>query len=238
MSFRSNRFDALRMLWPWLPLWMAVALVAIFMHGPMPMYSTRTLAVAWDMWHRHSFIVPSLNGAPYSDKPPMLFWLIHVGWAVGGVGDVWPRVLEVLMGAVELVLATVLAHRLFPERAAVARTTPWVLFAFSYAFLFGLQTMYEVLLAASVLGALVSLAPSSRREAPCFIGFALAIGVGLLTKGPVMLLHVAFPWLLGPLWNDWARRESRRWYAGGLLAVLTGWRYGRDSGNFRRNTAK
>ncbi len=222
MPSRLDRFDALCLLWPWLPLWMAVALVAIFMHGPMPMYSTRTLAVAWEMWHRHSFIVPVLNGAPYSDKAPMLFWLIHAGWAVGGVGDVWPRVLEVLMGAAELVLATVLAHRLFPERVAVARATPWVLCAFSYAFLFGLQTMYEVLLAACVLAALVSLTPSSRREAPRFIVFALAIGVGLLTKGPVMLLHVAFPWLLGPLWNDWARRESRQWYAGGLLAVLTG----------------
>jgi len=222
MPSHSNRADALRMLWPWLPLWVAAAMVAIFMHGPMPMYSTRTLSVAWEMWHRHSFIVPFLNGAPYSDKPPMLFWLIHLGWAVGGVGDVWPRVLEVVLGAVELVLATVLARRLFPGRLEVARTTPWVLFAFSYAFLFGLQTMYEVLLAACVLAALVSLAPSSRREAPRFIGFALAIGVGLLTKGPVMLLHVTFPWLLGPLWNDWARRESRRWYAGGLVALLTG----------------
>jgi len=62
MPSRLDRFDALRLLWPWLPLWMAVALVAIFMHGPMPMYSTRTLAVAWEMWHRHSFIVPVLNG--------------------------------------------------------------------------------------------------------------------------------------------------------------------------------
>lgn len=222
MQSTSNHTDALRMLWPWLPLWMVVALVAIFMHGPMPMYSTRTLSVAWDMWYRHSFIVPFLNGVPYSDKPPMLFWLIHLGWAVGGVGDVWPRVLEVLLGAVELVLATVLARRLFPERAEVARATPWVLFAFSYAFLFGLQTMYEVLLAACVLAALVSLTPSPRREAPRFLWFALAIGVGLLAKGPVMLLHVVFPWLLGPLWNDWARRERRRWYGGGLLAVLAG----------------
>ena len=37
-----------------------------------------------------------------------------------------------------------------------------------------------------------------------------------------MLLHVAFPWLLGPVWNGWARREPRQWYAGGLLAVLAG----------------
>ena len=222
MQSPSTRIDAVRTLWPWLPLWMGFVLIAIFMHGPMPMYSTRTLSVAWDMWNHHSFIVPLFNGAPYSDKPPMLFWLIHLGWVVGGVGDVWPRVIEVLLGATELVLATVLARRLFPEQLEVARATPWVLFAFSYGFLFGLQTMYEVLLAACVLAALVSLTPSSRRETPRFLWFALAIGVGLLTKGPVMLLHITFPWLLGPLWNDWARREWRRWYVGGLLAVLSG----------------
>ncbi len=223
MDFHSNRLDAWRaQLLPWLPLWVVAALIAIFMHGPMPMYSTRTLTVAWEMWHRHSFIVPYLNGVPYSEKPPMLFWLIHLGWAIGGVGDVWPRVLEVLFGAAELIFATVLARRLFPHRQEVARAVPWVLLAFSYGFLFGLQTMYEVLLAACVLAALLCLTPNARRDAPRFLGFALVIGFGLLTKGPVMLLHVAFPWLLGPLWNDWARREWRRWYAGGLLAMLAG----------------
>lgn len=223
MDFHSNRLDAWRaLLLPWFPLWMVVALIAIFMHGPMPMYSTRTLTVAWEMWHRHSFIVPYLNGVPYSDKPPMLFWLIHLGWVIGGVGDVWPRLLEVLFGAAELVFAAVLAQRLFPDRVKVARAVPWVLLAFSYGFLFGLQTMYEVLLAACVLAALLCLTSSALRDAPRFIGFALAIGVGLLSKGPVMLLHVVFPWLLGPLWNDWARREWRRWYAHGALAMMAG----------------
>ena len=222
MRSHSRRYDTLRALWPWLPLWLTVALVAIFQHGPMPIFSTRTLSVAWEMWHGHHFLVPYLNGAPYSDKAPLLFWLIHLGWAVGGVGDVWPRLLEVLIGAAELVLATALARRLFPERPWVARATPWLLMAFGYGFLFGLQIMYEVLLAACVLGALLALTPGSRREAPRWGWFALAVGLGLLTKGPVMLLHVIFPWLLGPLWNDWARRERRRWYLGGALALLAG----------------
>jgi 4-amino-4-deoxy-L-arabinose transferase-like glycosyltransferase len=215
-----TRTDTLRALWPWLPLWIVFASIAIFQHGPMPMYSTRTLSVAWDMWHRHSFVVPYLNGLPYSDKTPLLFWLIHLGWWAGGVSDVWPRVLEILLGAVELILASILARRLFPEQPAAARAAPWVLASFSFGFLFGLQIMYEVLLAACVLAALVALAPGRRREAPRFILFSLAIGLGLLAKGPVMLLHVVFPWLLGPWWNDWARREWKRWYFGGLFALI------------------
>ncbi|TCI09180.1 glycosyl transferase [Dyella soli] len=186
----------------------------------MPMYSTRTLSVAWEMWLRHSFLVPYLNGQPYSDKPPLLLWLIHLGWAVGGVGDVWPRLLEVSLGAIQLLLASRLARRLFPERPLVGDIAPWILLAFTYGFMFGLQVMYEVLLADCVLAALLCLVPMPHRDAPRFAWFALAVSLGLLAKGPVMLLHVVFPWLLGPLWQPWARREPRRWYAQGSVAIL------------------
>ena len=90
-------------------------------------------------------------------------------------------------------LVAVLARRLFPESRWPRYAAPWLLLTFTYGFLFGLQVMYEVLLAVCVLTALLALVPSARREQPHFVLFALAIGLGLLTKGPVMLLHVAFP---------------------------------------------
>ena len=220
MPLSSSRGGSLRAAWPWLPLWLLVATLAMFQHGPMPMFSTRTLSVAWEMWHRHSFLVPYLNGQPYSDKPPLLLWLIQLGWMIGGVGDLWPRLLELLLGAMQLLLLAALARRLFPAQPRVARAAPWILLALSYAFLFGLQVMYEVLLADCVLAALLALLPDPRRAAPRFVVFAAASGLGLLTKGPVMLLHVALPWLLGPWWNDWARQHRRRWYLRGALALL------------------
>lgn len=212
----------LRTLWPWLPLWLLLALLASFAHGPMPLYSTRTLAVAWEMWNGQHFLVPWLNGEPYSHKVPLLFWMIHAGWYVFGVNDIWPRVLEVGLGAVQLVLAALLARRLAPERPWLVRAVPWLLLALGYAFLFGLQIMYEVLLSVWVLAALLCLTPKPGRAAPRFVLFGLCVGLGLLSKGPVMLLHVAFPWLLGPLWNNWARDHSVRWYGGGLLALAGG----------------
>lgn len=207
---------------PWLWCWTVAALIAIFQHGPMPMYSTRTLSVAWEMWTHHSFILPYLNGVPYSEKPPLLLWLIQLGWLVGGVGDVWPRLMEVLLGALQLVLVAALARRLFPQRPAVARTAPWIAGAFTFGFLFGLQVMYEVLLADCVLAALLCLTPKPGRDGPRFAWFGLAVGLGLLSKGPVMLLHVVFPWLLGPAWNRWAQQERRRWYVGGAIAIVAG----------------
>ena len=218
----SRRFEHLRILWPWLPLWTIVALLAIFSHGPMPLYSTRTLAVAWDMWQQGFWLVPHINGAPYSDKAPLLFWLIHAGWFVFGVSDVWPRVLEVIFGGTQLVLVALLARRLFPERPWVVKAAPWLLLSLAYAFLFGLQIMYDVLLAVCALAALLCLTPSLRRPEPRWLLFGACIGLGLLTKGPVMLLHVVFPWLLGPLWSSWARQHRARWYTCGVLAMLLG----------------
>lgn len=217
-----RRSEHLRALWPWLPLWTAAALLAIFAHGPMPLFSTRTLAVAWEMWNEGHWLVPHVNGAPYSEKAPLLFWMIHAGWFAFGVSDVWPRVLEVIFGGAQLVLVSVIARRLFPERPWVARATPWMLLSLSYAFLFGLQIMYDVLLATWSLAALLCLVPTARRAEPRWLLFGLCIGFGLLTKGPVMLLHVVFPWLLGPLWSDWANQHRARWYGRGLLGVLLG----------------
>jgi 4-amino-4-deoxy-L-arabinose transferase-like glycosyltransferase len=221
-SSAYSRSEHLRSLWPWLPLWAAVALIAIFSHGPMPLYSTRTLAVAWEMWNHGHWLVPHINGQPYSEKVPLLFWLIHAGWFVFGVSDVWPRVLEVIFGGAQLALLATLARRLFPRHPWVAKGAPWMLLALGYAFLFGLQIMYEVLLAVWVLAALLCLTPRAHREEPRWLWFGLCIGAGLMTKGPVMLLHIAFPWLLGPLWSDWANRNRARWYGRGLLAVLLG----------------
>nr|WP_255436576.1 glycosyltransferase family 39 protein [Rhodanobacter sp. PCA2] len=188
----------------------------------MPLYSTRTLAVAWEMWTQHHWLVPHINGEPYSEKAPLLFWLIQAGWAVFGVSDVWPRVLEVIFGGAQLVLISLLARRLFPARPWMAKAAPWSLLALSYAFLFGLQIMYDVLLAVWTLGALLCLVPGARRTQPRWWLFGVCIGLGLLTKGPVMLLHVLFPWLLGPLWSDAARAQRARWYGCGALAVLLG----------------
>jgi 4-amino-4-deoxy-L-arabinose transferase-like glycosyltransferase len=217
-----SRSEHLRAVWPWLPLWALVALLAIFSHGPMPLYSTRTLAVAWEMWSHGHWLVPYNNGQPYSEKAPLLFWLIHAGWLVFGVDDIWPRVLEVLIGGAQLVLISMLARRLFPSRPWMTKAAPWMLLALGYAFLFGLQIMYDVLLAVWALAALLCLTPKLHRAEPRWLLFGLCIGAGLLTKGPVMLLHIIFPWLLGPLWSDWAREHRARWYGRGVLSLLLG----------------
>ena len=208
-----------------LPLlaWALVALASIFLHGPVPLYSTRSLAVAWEMWDRGSWLVPLFNGAPYSHKTPLLPWLIHAGWLVTGVSDVWPRVLMVLLGGIVIAQAGLLARRLYPGRALLPAYTAWAMTGFWYFFLFDLQVMYELPLAVAVLGGLLALC---RRDGdawrPWWPGVALAIGFGLLAKGPVALLHLGVPLLAARWWHPAARADGKRFAASAGLAALGG----------------
>lgn len=215
--------DALRELRAPLLAWAAIALASIFLHGPVPLYSTRSLAVAWEMWDRGSWLVPLFNGAPYSHKTPLLPWLIHAGWAVGGVNDVWPRLLMVALGTVVVAQAGVLARRLYPDRPRMPALAAWAMAGFWYFFLFALQVMYELPLAVAVLGGLLALC-RRRGDAwvPWWPGLALAVGVGLLAKGPVVLLHLGIPLLAARWWHPLAQREGAAFARRAGVAVLAG----------------
>lgn len=207
----------------WLPVWLLVAGVSIFLHGPLPLFSTRTLTVAWEMWDLGEWLLPHQNGAPYSHKAPLLYWLFHAGWFAFGVGETWPRLVILALGTLNLWLLAQLGRQLYPGRPQVAALAPWLLAGSLFYFLYALQIMFDLLVSACALGTLVAL---TRRDAhgvsaPHFVGAAAALALGLLAKGPVALLHVVFPLLLGPLWLDAARARPGWWY-GRVLGVVLG----------------
>jgi len=223
MSEFSSGAASKRLLAGCIALWLAVAGFSIFLHGPMPLYSTRTLSVGWEMWQQGSWLVPLQNGMQYSHKAPLLYWLYHAGWAVTGVNDVWPRALALIFGALALVLVSRLARALFPQRPDAAVLAPWIVAGSTFFLLFALQLMFDVLLGLFVLAAFLALVRGDiYRGVPSWIGFSLALGLGLLVKGPVMLLHVVFPVLLAPLWSEQARAAPARWYGRAALATLGG----------------
>ena len=73
--------------------WLASVATAIASRPLLPIDETRYASVAWEMWRSGQYLVPQLNGAPYSDKPPLLFWLILAGWRVVGPVELWARLI-------------------------------------------------------------------------------------------------------------------------------------------------
>lgn len=221
MSPREARADAF-----WLALLMLPLLAAGLARPLLPIDETRYAAVAWEMWLRGDALLPVLNGEPYAHKPPLLFWLIHAGWAVFGVQVWWLRLIAPLFAAGTLVLTVLLARQLWPERPEAARIAPFILLAsllFSY---FSSALMFDMVLAFFVALGLLGLVRAWRLgdaggRPGGFVLLGLGLGGALFAKGPVGLLHLLPAALLAPWWMRAQRPPWRRWYAG-VAAALAG----------------
>ncbi|MDT4330926.1 ArnT family glycosyltransferase [Methylomonas sp. MED-D] len=208
--------------WGVYPLWLVLT-VTVFFRAPIPIDETRYLSVAWEMWLRGDFLVPHLNGASYSHKPPLLFWLMQAGWAVFGVNDWWPRLVGPLAALANLVLLRRLAQALWPERRGVAGLAPWILISTLLWTLFASSTMFDVLLTDCVLLVLLGVLAAARGGGWQAWGLAgLGLGLGILAKGPVVLLHVLPTALAVGFWADRRRPTYSNWSLGVIGAVLVG----------------
>ena len=199
----------------------ALMAVVLWLRPLLPVDETRYVAVAWEMWLRGDFLVPHLNGQAYHHKPPLLFWLIQAGWAVFGVNDWWPRLVAPLLSLLNLMLATVLARRLWPRTALVGQLAPWLLLGLPLWAAFLTLVQFDLLLVTCTLAGMLGLLSAADGARRGWWWLGLAIGLGVLSKGPVILLHLLPAALLAPLWTA-VRHGWRRWYAALFGAVAVG----------------
>jgi len=199
----------------------ALAAVAMVTRPLTPIDETRYVSVAWEMWLRGDWLVLFKNGEPYSHKPPLLFWLYNLGWALTGVNEWWPRLVSPLFSLGCLALTLSLARRLWPAEAQAGRNAAWILASSLLWLLFSTSGMFDVMLTFfALLGARGLLVAAEGRNRNGFTWLAVAIGFGVLAKGPVVLLHLLALALLAPWWRPGL--AWKRWYGGLLLAVLGG----------------
>ncbi|PPD31869.1 MAG: glycosyltransferase [Methylomonas sp.] len=209
--------------WGIYPLWLILT-TTLFFRSPIPIDETRYLSVAWEMWLRDDHLVPYLNGLPYSHKPPLLFWLFETGWALlGEANEWWPRLVGPICALFNLLLIRHLASKLWPEDALVALKAPWVLIGTLLWTLFATSTMFDILLTCCVLLAMIGLYDAANHSSSTgWRHFAVAIGLGLLTKGPVILLHLLPTALLVFIWGKSCSIRKTVWYGRLILAILAG----------------
>ncbi|HEY2395910.1 MAG TPA: glycosyl transferase [Rudaea sp.] len=211
----------------WRFAWFLLLLpVAVFLPA-MPIDETRYLSVAWEMRAHGDFLLLHLNGAPYSDKGPLLFWMINLAWLVAGL-SVWiVRVGMLAVSLASLLLFERLVRRLGTDSTdgneALARRATLVFTGIVYIALFSSAIMFDVLLTACVLVAMhgvIDLDARSWRRGSAL--FAAGLGLGLLVKGPVVLLDAGMVALLAPWWSTTARDEKGKWYGCVVLGMLGG----------------
>ncbi len=162
----------------------------------------RYAEVTREMRESGDWFVPHLNGKIYSEKPPLLFWMIAgASLVTGEVGPVAARLPSLLAGVVTLFLLFGMARRLFDRRVAwwsvaILATAGRILWQARVG-------QIDMLLLSLVTLAMYFFVRGWIEHRPGFFRlFFLAAGLGTLAKGPVGLLPpllsiVAFALLTG-----------------------------------------
>lgn len=199
-----------------------VALAGVLLRPAAPIDETRYLAVAWEMWLSGDLLVPTKNFAIYAHKPPLLFWSINGVWALFGVSDVAARLVGPTFALLTVLLASRLARSLWPEDEEIgARAMIALSGSLAFAF-FGGLTMFDAALSAAAVGSMLALVRAARTRRPrdwVLVGLGLAMGV--LAKGPVILIHVLPAMLFLRVWAaPNARPPLREVLRGSGLALL------------------
>ena len=169
------------------------------------------------MWNGHSFLVPYLNGEPYSHKPPLLFWMMHAGWALFGVNDFTPRLVPGIFSLLSLILVYRISLRLWPQERKTAVFATLILATTAIWDAWSVAIMFDMVLTFWILLGLLGTLRAAEGQRDGWWMLTAGIAGGLLTKGPAVFVYL----LSIPLFRFWwnTRRESpvrAKWY----LAVL------------------
>jgi 4-amino-4-deoxy-L-arabinose transferase-like glycosyltransferase len=174
------------------------------------------------MFEKNEWIVPTVNGALYTDKPILYFWLVLLFSKITGAVNEWTVRLPAALGGIGTVIVTYkLGKDFFSPKlgllaAVVLATSVRVVWEARWAHLDMLFTLFFTL--AMLFAARVFLKKTDRSE--MFLFYAL-LGLATLTKG---LIGVVLPGLiLGAyvvLTRDWRLIGEARLAQGILIFLL------------------
>jgi 4-amino-4-deoxy-L-arabinose transferase-like glycosyltransferase len=198
-----------------------LTIVALLSRPLLPIDETRYLSVAWEARESGDYLVSHLNGAPYSHKPPLLFWLINLGWSVTGVSELAARCVSPIAGLACLALTWLMSRRLWPGEDSVSNCAPQILVSLMLWMVFSPLTLFDTLLTFCTLCSLLGvLRASSGQGVSGWLFAAVSMGVGILAKGPVVLVHVIPVVIAAPWWSVTARNHPLRWYLSFVASLL------------------
>lgn len=165
-----------------------------------------------------NFLIPSLHGEPYLDKPPLLYWLTMASYLTFGVHDWAARLVPSLVGVLTILTTFWWGTRIFGSRAGFLAAALLCLMP-SFIYL-GRMLVFDGLLGLCVVASLAMAhvaIVSPRLHLGWWLGSALACALGLLTKGPVALVLVTAPiaayQLIDPRGNRLSSRNIASWLA-------------------------
>jgi 4-amino-4-deoxy-L-arabinose transferase-like glycosyltransferase len=176
------------------------------------MDETRHADVLHRMVHDGDWLVLNLNGAPYTDKPPLWFWFVALlSKALGSDGaPVW-LLASALSGFAFLGATYALARTVLRAEKETALAATLLCLGSLLLVRMTHSTRMDLFFGALVVGSLALLHRGLSRDEPggtTVLGFALA-GAAALAKGPHGILFPLLAVLFAAAWRGRLKRLSR-----------------------------
>ena len=188
-----------------LSLALIVTLLGIGSYGLYEPHEGHFAMVGQEMLWRNDWITPHLNGAPYLNKPPLLYWLIALSTAIFGSTEFAARLPIGVAGWLGIVVAWKWARELWGIDAS--RLAALMLSVTLGWFIFTHQILIDALLATLLIACNYFLWRSLYQPQSRFSwwGAYISLALCILTKG---IIGVVFP-LLGCLGLIIVRRDFK-----------------------------
>ncbi|MBN2309868.1 MAG: glycosyltransferase family 39 protein [Candidatus Hydrogenedentes bacterium] len=201
-----------------------VFLVNLWGYDLWPADEPRYAEVAREMMDSGDYLVPRVNGLPYREKPPLLFWAIAAAsLPFGDVTALSARLPSVVAALVTLLCTYLLAARLYGRRVAF-----WAALILTTSTRFWWQArtaQIDMILTACLSVALLAFWHwHQERRTGWLVAFYAAMAAAVYAKGPV---GVIFPALM-VLAFYWRRKEERRglhllWGIAAVALLIAAW---------------
>ena len=189
----------------------------------------RYAAIAREMLMTGDYITPRLHGDPWFEKPPLLYWLAALGYAIFGINETGARFPSALSATICIFLIYWCGRKFWDRStgflAAAMLASSIGFFAFARAA--SMDMLLTMCLTAALVFFLFAFNGQSPRRRYWFYAFYAALGFGVLAKGPVaVLLPVLSLAVFLLLRGRWGWDEWRTWQPGGLwitAAIAAPW---------------
>lgn len=167
------------------------------------------------------WIVPTLHGQDYLDKPPLFYWLVMSSYSLFGVEDWAARFAAGFVAWLTIALTYWWGCRALGPRtgfcaALILASMPEFVYRGRMLTPNGLLALWTT--TALAAGQIARLGPQLNRT--LWIVAGVATGLGFLTKGPVALALVVPPLALVS-WLDHRLARVGRWWIGFFVAGIT-----------------
>lgn len=188
---------------------------------------TRYAEIAIGMLTSRDWVNPMLDGEPYLDKPPLMYWLTAISFSTLGTHEIAARMPSMISAFLTIVFTFLLGSRVVGRRAAWLGAMSLALcggFMLAGRFLI-LDPLLALMTTVCLLTGYIAVREQNHRWV-WWMASGVACALGVLAKGPVALVLCAPPLIAsGWLRCDQSRTRLQHWVAFvvPMIAVCVPW---------------